>query len=272
MNVLEVKELCIAYYGKDAVKDVSFTVPENKIVAIVGESGSGKSTVIKAIIKLLSSGGEFIGGNILFNGKDITRLPDEQMRKIRGEEIAMIFQDGGAYLNPRLKIGSQYLEMLLAHQAISKLKAKELATKMLAKLKLADPERIMKSYPFQLSGGMKQRVSIAMAMSMEPKLLLADEPTSALDVTVQAQVVQEMMTLRDELGTSVIIVTHNMGVASRMADYIAVMCEGELMEFGTRDQVIGAPKSDYTKTLLSVVPELKEVNLEEHITAYSRQN
>lgn len=262
MNVLEVKDLCISYYGKNAVKNVNFTVPENKIVAIVGESGSGKSTIIKAVIKLLSSGGEITGGKILFHGKDLTKLTEEQLRKIRGKEIAMIFQDAGAYLNPRLKIGSQYLETILAHQSISKMEAKELAENMLLKMKLADPERIMKSYPFQLSGGMKQRVAIAMAMSMEPKLLLADEPTSALDVTVQAQVVQEMMTLRDELGTSIIIVTHNMGVASRMADYIAVMCEGELMEFGTRDQVIEAPKSDYTKMLLSVVPELKEANLE----------
>ncbi|QOX64449.1 ABC transporter ATP-binding protein [Anoxybacterium hadale] len=262
MNVLEVKDLCVSYYEKNAVNNVSFTVPENKIVAIVGESGSGKSTIIKAVIKLLSSGGEITGGDILFNGKDITKLTGEQMRKLRGKEIAMIFQDAGAYLNPRLKIGSQYLETILVHQPISKAEAKELAEKMLLKLKLADPERIMKSYPFQLSGGMKQRVAIAMAMSMEPKLLLADEPTSALDVTVQAQVVHEMMTLRDELGTSIIIVTHNMGVASRMADYIAVMCEGELMEFGTRDQVIETPKSDYTKTLLSVVPELKEVSLE----------
>lgn len=262
MNVLEVKDLCISYHGKNAVHNVNFTVPENKIVAIVGESGSGKSTIIKAVIKLLSSGGEITGGNILFHGTDLTKLTDEQMRKIRGKEIAMIFQDAGTYLNPRLKIGSQYLETILAHQSISKAEAKELAEKMLLKLKLADPERIMKSYPFQLSGGMKQRVAIAMAMSMDPKLLLADEPTSALDVTVQAQVVHEMMTLREELGTSIIIVTHNMGVASRMADYIAVMREGELMEFGTRDQVIETPKSDYTKTLLSVVPDLKEASLE----------
>lgn len=258
MNVLEVNSLSITYYGKTAVNDISFTVPDHKIVAIVGESGSGKSTIVRAILKLLSAGGEIAGGEILFHGKDITTLSDEQMRKIRGKEIAMIFQDAGAYLNPRLKIGGQYLETILAHQSTGKAEARKLAKKMLFQLKLADPERIMNSYPFQLSGGMKQRVAIAMAMSMGPKLLLADEPTSALDVTVQAQVVREMMTLRDELGTSIIIVTHNMGVASRMADYIAVMCEGKLMEFGTRDQVIETPKSEYTKMLLSVVPELKE--------------
>lgn len=262
MNILEVKDLSIAYQGKEAVKKVSLAVPENKIVAIVGESGSGKSTIVKAAIHLLPSGGKIIGGNIIFDGKDVAKIPDEQLRKIRGKEIAMIYQDAGAYLNPRMKIGKQYLETIMVHQSISKPEAKELAEKMLLKLKLADPERIMNSYPFQLSGGMKQRVAIAMAISMEPKLLLADEPTSALDVTVQAQVVQEMMLLRDELGASILIVTHSMGVASRMADYIAVMYNGELMEFGTRDQVINAPKSDYTKRLLSVVPELKEADSE----------
>lgn len=262
MNVLEVKDLSIDYPGKEAVKQVSFVVPENKIVAIVGESGSGKSTIVKAVINLLPSGGKITGGSILFNGKDLTKLSDGQMRGIRGKEMAMIFQDAGAYLNPRLKIGKQYLETILVHQSVSKSEATELAERMLRKMKLSDPERIMNFYPFQLSGGMKQRVAIAMAMSMEPKLLLADEPTSALDVTVQAQVVQEMMSLRDEFGTSIVIVTHNMGVASQMADYIAVMYNGELMEFGTRDQVINTPKSEYTRKLLSVVPELKETGSE----------
>lgn len=261
-NVLEIKNLSIAYNDKQAVNSVSFDVPENKIIAIVGESGSGKSTVIKAVIGLLSGGGQVTGGNIIFCGEDMGQLSNEQMRKIRGHKMAMIFQDAGAYLNPRLKIGTQYIEMLLAHQSISKAEAKEIAKAMMGKLKLSDPERIMNSYAFELSGGMKQRVAIAMAISMKPHLLLADEPTSALDVTVQAQVVQEMMKLRDELGTSIVIVTHNMGVASRMADYIAVMCKGELMEFGTRNQIIESPQSDYTKMLLSVVPELEEADIE----------
>lgn len=198
-NVLEIKNLSIAYNGKQAVNNVSFDVPENKIVAIVGESGSGKSTVIKAVIGLLSGGGQVTDGNITFCGRDVGKLSDEEMRKIRGKEMAMIFQDAGAYLNPRLKIGTQYIETLLAHQSISKAEAKEIAKAMMTKLNLSDPERIMKSYAFELSGGMKQRVAIAMAISMKPHLLLADEPTSALDVTVQAQVVQEMMKLRDEL-------------------------------------------------------------------------
>lgn len=258
MNVLELDDLCITYQkSKKAVKHVSFAVPEGKIVAVVGESGSGKSTIIRAAIDLLPAGGAITGGEIRFCGKDIRTLSKEQMRKIRGEEMVMIFQDAGSYLNPRRKIGSQYLETLNAHLSISKEDGKKMAVEMLSRLKLPDPERVMKSYPFQLSGGMRQRVAIAMAMSMHPKLLLADEPTSALDVTIQAQVVQEMLNLRKELGTAIVIVTHNMGVASRMADYIAVMQHGELMEFGTRDQVINNPQSAYAKHLLSVVPELE---------------
>lgn len=262
MNVLEIENLSIVYKGEPAVQNVSFCVPEKSIVAIVGESGSGKSTIIRSVIGLMSSEGEITGGNIIFCGEDVSGFSNEKMRKLRGSDMAMIFQDAGAYLNPRLKIGPQYIETIRTHQKISKPLAKSMAEEMLLKLKLADPARIMKSYPFELSGGMKQRVAIAMAMSMHPKLLLADEPTSALDVTVQAQVVQEMINLRNEMGTSIVIVTHNMGVASRMADYIVVMRHGKLMEFGTRDQIIYRPQSEYTKMLLSVVPELEEGNVE----------
>ncbi len=262
MNVLEINDLSITYRDKLAVNQVSFAVPEKSIVSIVGESGSGKSTIIKAVIDLLSSDGCIIGGEILFCEKNIRSYSKEEMRKLRGKDIAMIFQDAGAFLNPRMKIGSQYVETIRYHQSVSKKEANELAEKMLRKMKLADPKRIMNAYPFQLSGGMKQRVAIAMAISMNPKILLADEPTSALDVTVQAQVVQELLHLRDELGTSIVMVTHNMGVASRISDYIAVMYKGELVEFGTRDQVIEDPQSDYTRMLLSVVPELKEIDCE----------
>ena len=169
----------------------------------------------------------------------------------------MIFQNAGDYLNPRRKVCDQYVETLRCHQSMTKKQGYEIAKKMLATLKLPDTKHVMNAYPFQLSGGMKQRVAIAMAMSMNPKLLLADEPTSALDVTVQAQVVKQMMDLRDKMGTAIVIVTHNMGVASKMADYIAVMQNGELKEFGTREQVIYHPENDYTKKLLTVVPKLQ---------------
>ncbi len=259
MSILQIKNLSINYQNKPAVKSVSFDVPKKSIVTIVGESGSGKSTIVKAAMGILPSDAEITDGEIIFEGKPINGFSKEEMQKVRGVDMTMIFQDAGAFLNPRMKIGSQYLEMLRVHnRKLSNNEAEDIAKKMLLKLKLADPHRIMKSYPFQLSGGMKQRVAIAMAISMNPRLLYADEPTSSLDVTVQAQVVQELLNLRDELGTSIVLVTHNMGVASRISDYIAVMYKGELVEFGTRDQIIELPKSDYTKMLLSVVPELKE--------------
>lgn len=260
MSVLELKDLCVTYQNKnEAVHNVSFAVPEGKIVAIVGESGSGKSTLIRAVIDLLSVEGKISDGEIFFLGEDVRSFTKEQKRAMRGGQMAMIFQDAGAYLNPRRKIGSQYLETMDAHSNLSKEEKRKKAMEMLSRLKLSDPERIMRSYPFQLSGGMQQRVAIAMAMSMNPKLLLADEPTSALDVTVQAQVVQEMLNMRDEFGTAIIIVTHNMGVASKMADYIAVMRYGELVEYGTREQVIDHPQHEYTKDLLAVVPELENI-------------
>ena len=258
MNVLELRDVSIIYQNtKEAVKHVSFTVPEGKIVAIVGESGSGKSTLIRAAIGLLPAGGELASGQILFGEKDMAAMTAEELRHVRGEGMAMIFQNAGDYLNPRRKVCDQYVETLRCHQKKKKKQGYEIAKKMLATLKLPDTKHVMNAYPFQLSGGMKQRVAIAMAMSMNPKLLLADEPTSALDVTVQAQVVKQMMDLRDKMGTAIVIVTHNMGVASKMADYIAVMQNGELKEFGTREQVIYHPENDYTKKLLTVVPKLQ---------------
>ena len=258
MNVLELRDVSIIYQNtKEAVKHVSFAVPEGKIVAIVGESGSGKSTLIRAAIGLLPAGGELASGQILFGEKDMAAMTAEELRHVRGEGMAMIFQNAGDYLNPRRKVCDQYVETLRCHQSMTKNQGYEIAKKMLATLKLPDTKHVMNAYPFQLSGGMKQRVAIAMAMSMHPKLLLADEPTSALDVTVQAQVVKQMMDLRDKMGTAIVIVTHNMGVASKMADYIAVMQNGELKEFGTREQVIYHPENDYTKKLLTVVPKLQ---------------
>ena len=258
MNVLELMDVSIIYQNtKEAVKHVSFAVPEGKIVAIVGESGSGKSTLIRAAIGLLPAGGELASGQILFGEKDMAAMTAEELRHVRGEGMAMIFQNAGDYLNPRRKVCDQYVETLRCHQSMTKKQSYEIAKKMLATLKLPDTKHVMNAYPFQLSGGMKQRVAIAMAMSMHPKLLLADEPTSALDVTVQAQVVKQMMDLRDKMGTAIVIVTHNMGVASKMADYIAVMQNGELKEFGTREQVIYHPENDYTKKLLTVVPKLQ---------------
>ncbi len=257
MDRLNVEGLSVAYQdGKRALHDICFSVPEGAIAAVVGESGSGKSTLLRAVLGLLPAGGRVEAGRILFEGEDIGGCSKEQLRHMRGEQIAMIFQNAGEFLNPRRTVGSQYLEMLRYHLPGSRREHRALALSMLAGLKLPDGERIMTSYPFQLSGGMCQRVAIAMAMSLSPRLLLADEPTSALDVTIQAQVVQEMLQLRKRLGTAIVLVTHNIGLAAHMADYIMVMKGGEQKEFGTREQVIERPSSEYTRYLLDAVPEL----------------
>ncbi len=256
-NILEVQQVKITYKDNIAVENVSFQVAENQILAIVGESGSGKSTLIRAIDGLLPESGKVTEGKILYLGNLLNDPGQKNLQKLRGKEIAMIFQNPGEYLNPRRKIESQFMEILDIHGTGTRQEKRSLALQMLNRLNLPDAERILKSYPFQLSGGMNQRVAIAMAVSTRPKLLLADEPTSALDVTVQAQVVKELLELRQTFGTAMILVTHNIAVASKMADQIVVMKSGKIQEYGTRDQVILNPKSSYTRELLNAVPGLE---------------
>lgn len=248
--MLEIKNLTIKYEDKgEVVKRINLSVEKGEIIGIVGESGSGKSTLIKSIVGGLSSDSEIVSGSITFeNGNPILS---------RGKEIAMIFQDNRNTLNPIRKIGSQFVELIQEHSNLSKKEAREKAISMLKRMNLPDVENIMESYPHQLSGGMCQRVGIAMAMVFNPKLLLADEPTSALDVTTQAQIVQELINLRDEYGTAIIIVTHNLGVAAYMSDRILVMKNGEVVEEGITSQVIRDSQNDYTKLLISSVPELR---------------
>ena len=257
MNVLELRDVSIIYQNtKEAVKHVSFAVPEGKIVAIVGESGSGKSTLIRAAIGLLPAGGELASGQILFGEKDMAAMTAEELRHVRGEGMAMIFQNAGDYLNPRRKVCDQYVETLRCHQSMTKKQGYEIAKKMLATLKLPDTKHVMNAYPFQLSGGMKQRVAIAMAMSMHPKLLLADEPTSALDVTVQAQVLEQLNSLRAEFGTSLMIITHNLGIVARYADSVKIVYGGKIVEEGSVEQIFEDPYHPYTIGLISAVPRL----------------
>lgn len=248
--MLEIKNLTIKYEDKgEVVKRINLSVEKGEIIGIVGESGSGKSTLIKSIVGGLSSDSEIVSGTITFeNGNPILS---------RGKEIAMIFQDNRNTLNPIRKIGSQFVELIQEHSNLSKNEAREKAISMLKRMNLPDVENIMESYPHQLSGGMCQRVGIAMAMIFNPKLLLADEPTSALDATTQAQIVQELINLRDEYGTAIIIVTHNLGVAAYMSDRIFVMKNGAVVEEGITSQVIRDPQSEYTKLLISSVPELR---------------
>lgn len=269
MEILSINNLSIKYGEQNpVVKNINMSMDHKEIVGIVGESGSGKSTLIRSILGLIPKGSSICSGDIIFKDKSLLQYSKKEWEEIRGNRIGMIFQDAGGSLTPIKKIGDQFIETIRSHFNISKADAYDKAIDMLGKMRLPDSNRIMKSYPFELSGGMKQRVAIAMAMVMEPEILLADEPTSALDVTVQAQVVRQMMELRDNFNTSIIIVTHNMGVASYMCDKIGVMQQGELVEWGTKDQVINNPQYEYTRKLLSAIPELGECNFAKEERTY----
>ncbi len=254
--MLELKNVTISYKDRPTVQDLSMVLEQGKICSLVGESGSGKTTVIRAVLGLLAGGGKVTKGDILFEGRSLLGNSKEQWRKLRGTDISMIFQDSGAMLNPTKKIGKMFVEYIRTHEDISKSEAWKKGIVMLERMRLPSGENIMNSYPFQLSGGMRQRVGIAMAMTFRPKLLLADEPTSALDVTTQAQIVRQMMELRDEYGTSIIVVTHNLGVAAYMSDDLVVMRNGRITDMGDRDHMLYGNHSDYTQTLLDAVPSL----------------
>lgn len=257
-NILEIQNLSVVYNeSKIAVNRVNMNIPKGSIVAIVGESGSGKSTLIKALIRLLSDNARIATGRALFKGTDLVHCSRRELNQIRGSGISMIFQDTFSTLDPKKRIRYQYVEAIQAHRKVSRAEAEQMAMEMLASVGMPDPQRVMDSYPFELSGGMAQRVAIAMCVSLQSEVILADEPTSALDVTIQAQVVNTLMKLRREHGTTIILVTHNLGVAAYMADYIAVMCHGELVEMDTRDEVIQNPKMPYTKMLIASVPDME---------------
>nr|WP_291234248.1 ABC transporter ATP-binding protein [Frisingicoccus sp.] len=257
MNILDIDHCTVCYRnGVPAVSDVSLSVKEGEIISIVGESGSGKTTLIRAVLGLLPSGGKVTEGSIRFQGKELTKVSEQEMRDIRGKDIALIFQDVGSALDPINRIRHQYEESIKVHEKLSKKGYYAKAVNMLKRVQLNDAERVMDAYPFELSGGMKQRVGIAMGMTAKPKLLLADEPTSALDVTIQAQVVQQLKELRDLFGVTIIMVTHNMGVASYLSDKIGVMYRSRMVEFGSRDDIIYHPKEEYTQNLLEAVPKL----------------
>lgn len=255
--MLEIKNLAIQYADKkQVVENFSLSLKEGEIISIVGESGSGKSTVLKSILGLLTNGGKITSGSIEYEGKSLIDKSLKDWLKIRGTEITMVSQDSSGTLNPLRKIGSQYIEYIQSHENISKEEAEKKAISFFKKVHLNNPKNVMESYPHQLSGGMKQRVGIAMALTFFPKLILADEPTSALDVTTQAEIVREFMELRDEFNTAMIIVTHNIGLAAYMADKIIVMKNGKIVDEGSRDEVIKNPKSEYTKKLLDAVLEM----------------
>ena len=252
------ENVSIAYgSGAPALMNFSLEVTRGEIVALVGESGSGKTTAIRAAMGLLSGGGQVVEGDILFEGRSLLSLSLDEWRALRGGPISMIFQDSGSMLNPIRTIGSQFVEYILAHVSKPKKEAWEQGRTMLERMGLPHSQTIMKSYPFQLSGGMRQRVGIAMAMVFQPRVLLADEPTSALDVTTQSQIVRQMMTLRDDYGTTIVLVTHNLGMAAYMADRILVMTQGRVVDAGDQERILKHPGTAYTSELLEAVPAMK---------------
>lgn len=254
--LLDVKNLDISYGSKLTVSGVNIQLDKGEILSIVGESGSGKTTVIRAVMGCLPGRGHVSGGSITFGGRDMLKNTREDWRKISGSEMSMIFQDSGNMINPICRIGEQFTDYILAHAPQkSKAEAAEMAKDMLNKVRLPNPQNIMNSYPFELSGGMRQRVGIAMAMIFSPKLLLADEPTSALDVTTQAQIIRQIVDVRNEYNAAVILVTHNIGVASYVSNKLMVMKNGHVVESGGRE-IIENPQHAYTKELLAAVPEL----------------
>ena len=256
--LLSIKNLAVTYGNnpKPTIAGVNLDLAEGEIVSIVGESGSGKTTVIRALLGVLPNTGRVSEGSITFDGQDLLGLSTKDWLDLRGNHIAMIFQDSGNMMNPIQTIGKQFVEFIQLHSTMSKQEAEAKAIEMLALTNLPHPEAIMKSYPFELSGGMRQRVGIAMAITFSPKLLLGDEPTSALDVTTQAQIVEELLRINRDNKTSMIIVTHNIGVAAHMSDKIVVMKQGAVVEYGTAEEVIRNPQAEYTKQLLNAVPEI----------------
>ena len=256
MALLEITNVDISYGKRLIVKDCNLSLEKGEICSVVGESGSGKTTVIRAVLGLLAGGGKVTAGSIVYEGRSLLNLSDREWRALRGHDSSMIFQDSGAMMNQTRLIGKSYVEYILTHENISKKEAWDKGAEMLGRMRLPDPDRIMRSYPFQLSGGQRQRVGIAMGMTYQPRLLLADEPTSALDVTTQAQIVRQMMELRDEYGTSIIIVTHDLGVATYMADKIVVMKNGEIEDQGSRRHILNETTNAYTRKLMEAVPSL----------------
>ena len=239
-----------------ALNDVSIHLKEGEVLGIVGESGSGKSVTAYSLMGLTAHPGKLIGGTLQFNGHEIEDMGEKEMRKIRGKEISIIFQDPMTSLNPVYSIGNQIMEVIRLHTDKDKKQAYERAKELLELVGINEPEKRLKQYPHELSGGMRQRVMIAIALACEPQLLIADEPTTALDVTIQAQILELMMELKDKLGMAIIMITHDLGVVASMCDRIAVMYAGRIIEYGTTDDIFYHPHHMYTKGLIRSIPRL----------------
>ena len=265
-KVLDVKNLEIDFhtYAGDvkAIRNVSFHLNRGETLAIVGESGSGKSVTTRTIIGLLAQNAEIVGGEIDFHNKNLLKIKERDWRKIRGNEISMIFQDPMTSLDPTMKIGQQIAEPLIKHKGAGKKEAWKKALEMMKAVGIPDAEKRINQYPHQFSGGMRQRIVIAIALICEPEILLADEPTTALDVTVQAEILDLMKDLQKKIGTSIIFITHDLGVVAGMADRVSVMYAGEILEYGSVDDIFYNPQHPYTWGLINSMPTLKSKKLE----------
>ena len=258
MALLEVRDLHTSFFTPvgevKAVNGISFNLDHGKVLGIVGESGSGKSVTAYSVMQILEKTGKIISGSIKVDGKELVGLPEWEMKNIRGNRISIIFQDPMTSLNPTYTIGHQLMEAILLHTNRNKKQAYDRALEMLKLVNVNEPEKRMKQYPFEFSGGMRQRVMIAMALACEPDILIADEPTTALDVTIQAQILELMQSLQKELGMAIIMITHDLGVVAQMCDEVIVMYAGSICEQGTADEIFYNPKHEYTKGLIRSIP------------------
>jgi len=258
MAMLEVKDLRTSFFTPagevKAVNGVSFNLDHGKVLGIVGESGSGKSVTAYSIMQILEKTGKIVGGSIKFDGQELVGIGEKGMKSIRGNKISIIFQDPMTSLNPTYTIGHQLMEAIMLHTPRNKQQARERAIEMLRLVNVNEPEKRMNQYPFEFSGGMRQRVMIAMALACEPDILIADEPTTALDVTIQAQILELMQQLQKELGMAIIMITHDLGVVAQMCDEVIVMYAGSICEQGSADEIFYNPKHEYTKGLMRSIP------------------
>jgi oligopeptide transport system ATP-binding protein len=256
--MLEVRDLHTSFFTPAgevrAVNGVSFNLDSGKVLGIVGESGSGKSVTAYSIMQILEKTGKIVSGSVKFNGQELVGAGEKVMKTIRGNKISIIFQDPMTSLNPTYTIGKQLMEAIMLHTPRNKQQAKERAIEMLRLVNINEPEKRMKQYPFEFSGGMRQRIMIAMALACEPDILIADEPTTALDVTIQAQILELMQSLQKELGMAIIMITHDLGVVAQMCDEVIVMYAGSICEQGTADEIFYNPKHEYTKGLMRSIP------------------
>ena len=259
-KILDIKEERLSFFTPagevKALNGVSFTMNQGDVLGIVGESGSGKSVTAYSVMGLTAYPGKLVGGKVWFNGHEIENMKEKDFRKIRGNEVSIIFQDPMTSLNPVYTIGNQIVEVIRLHTDKNKTDAWARAKELLELVGINEPEKRLKQYPHELSGGMRQRVMIAIALACEPKLLIADEPTTALDVTIQAQILELMQDLRKKLGMSIIMITHDLGVVAQMCEKIAVMYAGHIVEYGTTDEIFYNPQHEYTKGLINSIPKL----------------